>query len=79
VPRHFLSPLFRESVSFDAGQGLGERTQEVYRRSARLTHAFTEEWIPPTPQQLEALAALTEKLQERYRVEAEELWRELQR
>jgi hypothetical protein len=40
--------------------------------------AFREEWIPPTPQQLDALAALAEKLHERYRVEAEELWRELQ-
>lgn len=41
--------------------------------------AFAEEWVPPTPEQLEALGALAEKLQERYRVEAEALWRELQK
>ena len=41
--------------------------------------AFTEEWIPPTPEQFQALAELAEKLQERYRVEAEELWHELQK
>jgi hypothetical protein len=40
--------------------------------------AFTEEWIPPQPEQLEALAELGDKLQERYRAEAEALWHELQ-
>jgi hypothetical protein len=39
---------------------------------------YIEEWVPPSPEQLEAFAALAEKLEERYRVEAEALWHELQ-
>jgi hypothetical protein len=54
-----------------------------HRRSTQVQQrppvAFLEEWISPTPDQLEALGALAEKLQERYRVEAEEVWRELQK
>ena len=40
--------------------------------------ALTEEWNPPTPAQLDDLSALAEKLSERYRDDAVELWRKLQ-
>lgn len=57
--------------------------RDVHRRATYVQPgppiAFTEEWTPPSPEQLDALRALAEKLQERYRIEAEELWHELQR
>lgn len=46
---------------------------------AGLPVGFVENWNPPTPEELDAFATLAESLEERYRKEAETLWRELQR
>ena len=85
TPTKDLTPTERKTHEW-----VRDERDKVWARSDRDSHrratstqegpegiALVEQWEPPTPEQLKDLAALADKLHDRYTREAEELYHEL--